>query len=46
MHVDPLSIDELYGHILVHEMRIEQLLSIDLAQPSANISSWSPMPRG
>jgi hypothetical protein len=41
--VDPLSIDELYGH-LAHEMRIEQQLpSIVLAQPSANISSRSPM---
>jgi len=45
--VDPLSFDELYGHLLAHEMRIEQQLSaFDLAQPAANISSWSPMPRG
>jgi hypothetical protein len=47
MRVDPLSMDEQYGHVLAHEMRIEQQLpSIDLAQPSANISSRSPMPRG
>ncbi len=46
-HLDPLSLDELYGHLLAHEMRIEQQLSaFDLAQPAANISSWSPMPRG
>jgi len=45
--VDPLSIDELYGHLLAHEMRIvQQLPSIDLAQPSANYSSQSPMPKG
>jgi hypothetical protein len=24
MRVDPLSINELYGHLLVHEMRIQQ----------------------
>jgi hypothetical protein len=45
--VDPLSSDELYRHLLAYEMRIEQQLpSIDLTQPSANISSRSPMPRG
>jgi hypothetical protein len=45
--VDPLSIDELYGHLLAHEMCIEQHLpSIDLAQPSVNISSQSTMSRG
>lgn len=43
--MDPLSIDELYGHLLAHEMRIEQqLLSIDLAQPYANIISLLGLP--
>jgi hypothetical protein len=43
--VDPLSIDELYGHLLAHEMRIEQQLpSIDLAQPYANIISLLGLP--
>jgi hypothetical protein len=45
--VDPLSFDELYGHLLTHEMRIEQQIqAIDLAQPIANNYSRSPMPRG
>jgi hypothetical protein len=45
--VDPLSFDELYGHLMAHEMLIDQQLpSIDLAQPSANYASLAAMQRG
>jgi hypothetical protein len=38
--VDPLSIDELYGHLLAHEMRLEQQIpSIDVHPPAANITT-------
>jgi hypothetical protein len=38
--VDPLSVDELYGHLLAHEMRLEQQIpSIDVHPPAANITT-------
>jgi len=47
IHVDPLSIDELYGHLLPHEMRLEQQIpGLDIQQPVANLSSRAPMSRG
>lgn len=46
-HVDPLSLKEIFGHLLAHEMRIEQNLpSTELTQPSANFSAQSNTPRG
>jgi hypothetical protein len=39
--LDPLSLDELYGHLLAHEMRIEHQPSL----PVANFSAQTPMPR-
>jgi hypothetical protein len=45
--VDPLSIDELYGLLLAHEMRLEQQVpTLDIQQPVANLSSRAPMARG
>jgi hypothetical protein len=45
--VDPLSIDELYGLLLAHEMRLEQQVpTLDIQQPMANLSSRAPMARG
>jgi len=45
--VDPLSIDELYGHLLAHEIRLEQQVpTLDIQQPVANFSSRAPMARG
>jgi hypothetical protein len=45
--LDPLSIDELYGHLLAHEMRIEHHLSSnEQSQPLAHFSAWAPLPRG
>jgi hypothetical protein len=42
--LDPLSLNELYGHLLAHEMRIEHhIFSIE---PTAHFSVWVPMPRG
>jgi hypothetical protein len=44
--LDPLSIDELYGH-LAHEMRIEHHLSSnEQSQPLAHFSAWAPLPHG
>jgi len=44
---DPLSLDELYGHLLAHKMRIEHhLSSIEPTLPAANFSTRAPMPRG
>lgn len=37
--VDPLSLDEIYGHLLAHEMRLEQHI------PHANLSQSSTNPR-
>jgi hypothetical protein len=40
--VDPLSLEEIYGHLLAYEMRLEQHLPIaKISQPSANFSSRS-----
>jgi hypothetical protein len=33
-HLDPLSLDELYGHLLAHEMRIEHHLLIQMSNHS------------
>jgi hypothetical protein len=45
--VDPLSIDELYGHLLAHEMHLEQQIpALDIQQPTANLSTRAPMSRG
>jgi hypothetical protein len=45
--VDPLSIDELYGHLLAHEMRLEQQIpALDIQKPAANLSTRAPMSRG
>jgi hypothetical protein len=45
--VDPLSIDELYGHLLAHEMRLEQQIpSIDVHPPVANITTRTSNFRG
>jgi hypothetical protein len=45
--VDSLSIDELYGHLLAHEMCLEQQIpTLDIQQPVANLSSRAPMARG
>ena len=41
--VDPLPIDELFGHLLAHEMRIEQHLpNIGSLQPAAHLTGHSP----
>ena len=41
-HVNPLSIDELYGHLLIHENCLEQHHNITAeAFPSANLTSKS-----
>jgi len=38
--LDPLSLDEIYGHLLAHEMRIEHHLApSDIVVPTANFSS-------
>jgi hypothetical protein len=45
--VDPLSVDELYGHLFAHEMRLEQqILSIDVHPPAANITTRTSNFRG
>jgi hypothetical protein len=45
--VDPLSIDELYGHLLAHEMRLDQQTSaLDLPPAAANFTNRSFPPRG
>ena len=39
-HVDPLSIDKLYGHLLAHENHLEQHHNVAAeAFPSANLAS-------
>jgi hypothetical protein len=44
MRVDPLSFDELYGHLLAHTMRIEQQLPVvEFASPAANYTTWAAM---
>jgi hypothetical protein len=38
--LDPLSLDEIYGHLLAHEMRIEHHLTpVEPVSPAANFSS-------
>jgi hypothetical protein len=45
--VDPLSIDELYSHLLAHEMRLEQQIpAIDVHPPAANITAHTSTPWG
>jgi hypothetical protein len=45
--LDPLSFDEIYGHLLAHEMRIEHnLSSIEPSLPMANLSTRAPMSCG
>jgi hypothetical protein len=45
--VDPLSIEELYGHLLSHEQRLDHnLIAIDLVVVGANTTSRSPSYRG
>jgi hypothetical protein len=45
--VNPLSIDELYGHFLAHEMRLEQQLpAIDVHPPAANFTTRNSPSRG
>lgn len=45
--VDPLSIDELYGHLLAHQMRLDQQTSaLDLPPATANFTNRSFTPRG
>jgi hypothetical protein len=45
--VDPLSIDELYGHLLAHEMRLDQQLpAIDALPPTANFTTRGSPSRG
>jgi len=45
--LDPLSIDDMYGNLLAHEMRIEHNLSLtEVSPPMANISTRAPMNRG
>jgi len=45
--VDPLSIDEFYGHLLAHEMRLDQQTSpLDLPLLAANLTNRSFPPRG
>jgi hypothetical protein len=45
--LDPLSLDELYGHLLAHEMRNEyHLSSIEPTLPATHFSTRAPMPHG
>jgi hypothetical protein len=45
--LDPLSLDELYGHLLAHELRTEHHhTSTETTLPAANFSARAPMPRG
>jgi hypothetical protein len=45
--VDPLSIDELYGHLLAHEMRLDQQLpAVDALSPAANFTTRGSPSRG
>jgi hypothetical protein len=45
--LDPLSLDDIYGNLLAHEMRIEHNLSpTEVSPPMANISTRAPMNRG
>jgi hypothetical protein len=42
-----ISIDELYGHLLAHEMHLEQQIPVlDIQQPTTNFSPRAPMQRG
>jgi len=45
--LDPLSLDEIYGHLLAHEMRIEHNLTpVEPVSPAANISTRGAPSRG
>jgi hypothetical protein len=45
--VDPLSIDELYDHLLAHEMRLDQQLpAVDVLSPATNFTTCNSPSRG
>jgi len=45
--LDPLSPNEIYGHLLAHEIRIEHNLSpIEPSLPTAHLSTRAPMSQG
>ena len=45
--MDPLIVDELYGHLLAHELRLEhQQPTIDLQLAGANFAAGRGNPRG
>jgi hypothetical protein len=45
--LDPLSLDEIYGHLLAHEMRIEHHLTpVEPVSPATNFSSRGAPSRG
>jgi hypothetical protein len=45
--LDPLFADEIYGHLLAHEMRIEHNLSpTEPSLPTAHLSTQAPMSQG
>jgi hypothetical protein len=44
---DPLSIDELYGHLLANEMHLDQQLpAVDVLSPAANFTTCNSPSRG
>jgi hypothetical protein len=45
--VEPLKLDEIYGHLLAHEQRIQhQLSSLDVSLAGANFAARGKSPRG
>jgi hypothetical protein len=45
--IDPMTLDELYRHMLSHEQRLEHLhTSVDQLGPSANMATYQPSFRG
>lgn len=45
--VDPLSLEEIYGHLLAHEMHIEHNVpSVEPTQPFAHYTARTHVPRG
>jgi hypothetical protein len=45
--VEPLTIEEIYGHLLAHEQRIQhQLSSVDVSLAGANFAAKGKPPRG
>jgi len=46
-HIDPMSLDELYGHFLSHEQRMEHLnAATTIHNPTANVVTQSQAARG